>query len=272
VPHVRGEFLRTQAGRLRRGGAVTEAEALLAELARDDTATAAQRSTDLYDQGYAAFLRGEIRRAHELMVRSADAAREAGNEVSAWVSRSIADQFAYYEGRLSADDYERELNEMDAFLETVPRPAGSMAERFRMNCHAHLFDLALLEGNVPLAEREWHVLDTDPWIRRAQNPLWHLRFDARLALLRGEATRACDHYEAMLGADVLEAAQPPPGEGMARDLLDYGRALSAAGRTAEAVRAWRLTMSTPDHSAAWLWKPRAERLLAEAQRTGKPKE
>ncbi|MFI5549067.1 hypothetical protein [Streptomyces sp. NPDC051738] len=63
-----------------------------------------------------------------------------------------------------------------------------MAERFRMNCHAHLFDLALLEGN----------------------------------------------YEAMVGADVLEAAQQPQGEGMARG--------------------------------------RAERLLAEAQRTGKPKE
>ncbi|MFE6175301.1 hypothetical protein [Streptomyces sp. NPDC056464] len=265
VPHVRGEFLRTQAGRLRRHGAVTEAEALLAELARDDTATAAQRSTDLYDQGYAAFLRGEIRPAHELMVRSADAAREAGNEVSAWVSRSIAAQFAYYGKWLSADDYGRELNEMDAFLETVPRPAGSMAERFRMNCHAHLFDLAVLEGNGPLAEREWHVLDTDPWIRRAQNPLYHLRFDARLALLRGEASGACDHYEALLGPDVLDATEPPQNEGTARDLLDYGRALAAAGRTPEAVNAWRLAMTTPDHTAAWLWKPRVQRLLAETE-------
>ncbi|MEU9349104.1 hypothetical protein AB0D74_48690 [Streptomyces sp. NPDC048278] len=265
VPHVRGEFLRTQAGRLRRNGAVAEAEALLAELARDDTATAAQRSTDLYDQGYAAFLRGEIRPAHELMVRSADAAREAGNEVSAWVSRSIAAQFAYYGGRLSAGGYERELTDMDAFLESVPRPAGSMAERFRMNCHAHLFDLALLEGDVPLAERERRVLDADPWIRRAQNPMYHLRFDARLALLRGEATRACDHYEELLGADALEAREPPPSEGMARDLLDYGRALSAAGRPAEAVRAWRLALNTPDHTAAWLWKPRARQLLAETE-------
>ncbi|RPF38071.1 hypothetical protein [Streptomyces sp. TLI_185] len=265
VPHVRAEFLRTQAGRLRRNGAVTEAEALLAQLARDDTATAAQRSTDLYDQGYAAFLRGEIRPAHDLMVRSAEAAREAGNEVSAWVSRSLAAQFAYYEKRLSADEYERELNEMDAFLKTVPRPAGSMAERFLMNCHAHLFDLAVLEGNLQLAEREWHVLDTDPWLRRAQNPMYHLRFDARLALLRGEASRACDHYEALLGTDVLQAQEPPPGEGMARDFFDYGRALSAAGRTADAVRAWRLATNTPDHTAAWLWKPRAQRLLDEME-------
>jgi hypothetical protein len=261
VPHVRGEFLRTQAGRLRRNGAVTEAEALLTELAQDDTATAAQRSTDLYDQGYTAFLRGEIQPAYELMKRSADAAREAGNEVSERVSRSLAAQFAYYAKQLSADAYERELNEMAAFLESVPRPAGSMAERFRMNCHAHLFDLALLEDDLPLAEREWQVLDTDPWIRRSQNPLYHLRFDARLALLRGEATRACDHYEALLGADVLDTEEPPPSEGITRDLLDYGRALSAAGRTADAVRAWRLAMSAPDQTAAWLWKPRAQRLL-----------
>ncbi|WP_354644650.1 hypothetical protein [Kitasatospora camelliae] len=264
-PHVHVEFLRTEAGRLRRSGAVGEAEVLLADLADNDAATATQRSTALYDRGYAAYLRGEVGAAHELMLRSVRAAQQGGNEVSAWASRVLAAVFAYHGTWLSAADLERELREAAAFFEAVPRPPGSLAERFRMNCHGHLFELGVLEGDLELAEQEWHVLDTDPWVQQAQNPLWRQRWNARLALLRGgdEATAACEHYEAILGRGVLDAEEPPAREDVARDLLDFGRALSAAGRDADAVRAWRLVLRTADHTAAWLWKPRARRLLGE---------
>ncbi|GAA3784737.1 hypothetical protein ACFS5L_07320 [Streptomyces phyllanthi] len=51
-----------------------------------------------------------------------------------------------------------------------------------------------------------------------------------MALLRGEAARACDGHGAMPGTTVPDAEAPPKNEGIARDPLDHRRTLSAAGR------------------------------------------
>ena len=263
LQRVRREFVRLRSGQLRRSGDVTASDNLLGELLADSRATAAERSKDLYDRAYAQFLRGEIVSARTTMLRSAEAARQAGDEVRHWISRIIAAQFAYYANLLSPADYQAELRQAVDTFEAADRPAGSLAERWLMNAHAHLFELAVFEEDLPTAEAEREILDADPWISRSQKLLYRERFNARLALLRGQAHRSCDHYETLLGVDVLATGTPPDNEGVARDLLDYGRALYSAGRADEACAAWRLALTAPDDAASWLWKPTAQHLLDE---------
>ncbi len=263
VGPVRAAFLDLRAGRLRRAGEVARADELLNEILADESATPRARARRYYDQGYSAFLRGDPDAAHTAMLRSADIARDAGDEVGHHVARLIAGQIAYYRGRLAAADYEQELRTGLRVLEDADRSPGTLAERWLMNCHAHLFDLAVLEGNVPAAEERWRTLRDDPWVDRSGRPLYRGRWRARLALLRQEWARACTEYEALLGPDVLTQTPVAGSEGIARDLLDYGRALHGAGRATDARRAWSQALAGPDTTAAWPWKPVARELLGE---------
>ncbi|MCM2390522.1 hypothetical protein [Streptomyces albipurpureus] len=260
---VLAAFLDLRAGRLRRAGEVELAEELMREAAADASVSPRTQARRLYDQGYSAFLRGAPAEAHMALLRSADAAREADDEVGHYVARLIADQIAYYQGQLGALDYERELLDGLRVLQEADRSPGTLAERWLMNCQALLFDLAVLEGDRQAAEELWPALRDDAWVDRAVGPLYRTRWRARLALLREEWARACTEYETLLGPNVLTENPVRGSEGIARDLLDYGLALHGAGRPEDARQAWHQALSSPDTTAAWPWKPRARALLGE---------
>lgn len=250
------DFAEILVHRLRRRGRLDAAAELLGRIAD----VRGEQSRALYERGYLHFLHGRVDEALDHLTESVDAARQAGNEVSAWMSRLVRDQIAFYADRVAADTYAAVLDEALVFFAAQSSHAHS--ERWLMNVHNQILTLAYLTGDVTTAARECAVLREDEWTRR-EHPWLVALWEARTAIVAEDWARAATLYEEMLGPDALDVP-PPTSEGIAWRLLDYGRALAGTGRSADAVRAWQQVLRCADSTAAWPWKPRARALLADA--------
>ncbi|MGQ0838918.1 hypothetical protein [Actinokineospora sp.] len=252
------DFAEITASRHRRHNDLDAAQELLEQI----THLRGDQSRALYERGYLHHLHGRVDEALDHLDESAEAADQAGRGVSRWISAVVRDEIKLFAGRLDPNEYRGQLDQALEFFVGEAETGNPHAERWVTNVHDKRMTLACLLGDAPAAEREWEVLREDGWARR-ERPLMHAQWQARLALVRGEFARARSLFETVLGPDPL-TAEPAATEGVARTLLDYGRALAGAGDRRSATLAWRQVLRCSDTSGAWPWKARAQELLGDS--------
>ena len=254
-------FSHSQATRLRRTGDpddMQEARRILlrAASAAEEThdATSAKRLSSLfYDLAYLDYLYGAHAEAVQWFQRSIDAAERAGDRTGATISRLVALHIELLRQTADPEVVRRIVTEALTFFQSN-EARKPHAERWVMNCHAYLLDIAVMTGDADAAQAAWEALEEDPWLQRYARRDLISSWQARTALVTGDATRACELFEERLRGEITDP--PPPREELARDLYDYGRALFATNNAQEARRIWMLGLRCPDNAANWLWKPR----------------
>lgn len=254
VTEIKAEFVDALVNHLRRTAQFSEANELV-QLSIDE---GRERSKTLYERGYLSYLTGDVDGALSSLGRSVLAADRCGDDVGRWISDLVHDQVAFQAGRLKAATYRNKLEQAIVFFGSARARSHQHASRWLLNTHSHLFDLACLTEDQEQAEREWELLSEDEWIQGVR-PEIVLRWESRLLLVRGDFASAAARYERLL--ETLSTTEPEP-EGIARDHLDYGRALSGLGRYSEARDAWNRAVDCPNTNGAWPWQRRAKALLA----------
>ncbi|MFD0684596.1 hypothetical protein [Actinomadura fibrosa] len=231
-----------------------------------DALTETRISSLTYDLGYLDFLHGQIANADGWFRRSVTAAERAGNRTSAAISRLVALHMHLYAGTVAPDFYRAQVEEALTYF--TQEAKGPHAQRWIMNCQNMLLDLASETDDVELAQVQLELLEEDPWLRQlAQDDL--LRgMRGRTAVVLGDWPRAITLFAEHLASDLN--GEPSAREGLARDLLYYGRALAATGRASQARTIWEQGLRCPDHAANWPWKPRIERELAALDQNPEP--
>jgi hypothetical protein len=264
---ILGAFLQAAATRYRRLGGVNNLELSRTLLVKATASvkgaavtcvmgkarTEELRSSVLYDRAYLDYLTGRVRAAQDGFRRSARAASRAGDLTRYYISSILELLIGFYAGATDASALGDLLREALVHF-TAASKNSSHAQRWVMNTRAHLFDLCCLVRDVPGADEQLGALQADPWVA-AYHPLdLVILWEARYSLLLEDGRRACELFEAVLH-DVLPEAESSSREGTARDLLDYGTALMAAGREDQARLVWEQGLRCPDYAGNWPWKP-----------------
>jgi tetratricopeptide (TPR) repeat protein len=266
------EFRSNQANLLRRLGgpdhldaaAQTLRNALAAhDVADPDPESARILSGIQYELAYIDYLTARWQRAIDGLEASADTALIAGDETRAWISRCVAANVAFYAGRRDADAYREVLMRALEHFEAVT-VTSSLAQRWIMNVHSSLFDLAFFGGDQAGAEAQFALLQGDRWLAQFGMKLRILpSLNARMFLLRGDWPQACRCYQDLLDAELVRPEGPSSAEGLARNFLEYGQALAGGGHPEQARAIWERGLRCPDHAGNWFWKQRIEQMLRE---------
>ncbi len=253
-------FSHAQATRLRRTGHpdnMRKARRILEQAAsaaqQPDSPEATRRlSSMLYDLAYLDYLHGDHHQAHGWFQRSIEAAEQASDPTGAQITRLVALRADLLRQAVDPATFRNTVTDALAFFQS-DAARKPHAERWVMNAHAYLLDVAVLTGDADAARAELEALEEDPWVQQfARSDLTTL-WQARVALVTGDPARACDLFEQRLRNELTDP--PPPREELARDLYDYGRALLANGEPANAQRIWELGLRCPDNAANWPWYP-----------------
>ena len=266
------EFRYNRANLLRRLGGPEHLEAA-AQILRDalaahttadpDQEAARILSAIQYDLAYIDYLTGQWRRAIDGLDASVNTALMVGDETRGWISRCVSAYVAFYGGRLYADDYRKVLTRALAYFEATA-VTSPLAQRWIMNVHSHLFDLAFLSGDQVGAEAQFALLQGNRWLAQFGMYLQIVpKLNARMFLLRGDWRQACRCYKNILGAELANPQGPSNEEALARDFLEYGEALVGAGYPEQARAIWERGLRCPDYAGNWFWKKRVEELLKE---------
>jgi hypothetical protein len=104
-----------------------------------------------YDLAYIDYLTGRWRAAIDGLERSAATAFEAHDQTRGHISSCVAAVVAFYAAELGADDCRAVLQSALVHFEAAAATSRH-AQRWVMNVHAHLFDLAFLRGDLISAE------------------------------------------------------------------------------------------------------------------------
>jgi len=232
------EFRYNQANLLRRLGGPdslqTAAQTLRDALAAHPTADPDPESARIlsgiqYDLAYIEYLTGQWQRAIAGLEASVSTALRADDETRGWISRCVAANVAFYASRLDADAYREVLTQALGHFETATA-TSLLAQRWIMNVHSSLFDLAFMSGDEAGAEAQFVLLQGDRWLAQFGMELQIAPLlNARMFLLRGDWRQACRCYQNLLGAELAPSEGPSSEEGLARKFLEYGKALLGAG-------------------------------------------
>lgn len=266
------EFRSNQANLLRRLGGPdnlqTAAQKLRDALAAHPTADPDPESARIlssiqYDLAYIDHLTGQWQRAIDGLEASANTALNAGDETRGWISSCVAANVAFYAGRLDAGAYREVLTRALGYFEAAA-DTSLLAQRWIMNVHSSLFDLAFISGDQAGAEAQFALLQGDRWLAQFGMELRIAPLlNARMFLLRGDWQQACRCYQNLLGAELARPEGPSSAEGLARNFLEYGQALLGAGDPEQARAIWEIGLRCPDHAGNWFWRHQIERILRE---------
>ncbi|MGH4017001.1 MAG: hypothetical protein ACRDSL_24365 [Pseudonocardiaceae bacterium] len=212
----------------------------------------------MYDLAYLHYLYGDYDEADKWFQRGVDASELAGDRTGAYISQLVALKVRLFRQAVDPEAFRAIVTEALVFFRS-DAARKQHAERWVMNCHAYLLDLAVLTDDPDAARTELETLEEDPWVQRFDRSDLVARWRARTALVSGDAARACELFEQRLRSELTDP--PPPRDELARDLYDYGCALVAHGDVGEARRIWRLGLRCPDNAASWPWKPRIAQKL-----------
>jgi tetratricopeptide (TPR) repeat protein len=229
---------------------------------RNDRSPRAERllSSVLYDLAYIDFLTGQVQAARDGFCASAQAARRAGDLTGFYISSVLDLLVGFYDEAVEATALEPLLREaLNCFQ--VAGAESPHGERWVMNAQAHLFEIACFVGDEQRATAELLLLEADPWIAALERSELRQRWKARYRLLMRDYDVACSLYEILLGDELNGNEASCVREGAARDVLDYGSALSGLGHVEHARDVWERGLSYPDHAGNWPWKPKIERRL-----------
>jgi len=219
-------------------------------------------SSILYDLAYIDYLTERPSAAREAFRASAEAAGRAQNTSGYYMSRILEYLVGFYGGEVDADEFRALLKEA---LEYFTKASGESphAERWLMNVHAHLFDLACLTGDASRADTEFAMLQRDPWVVKFHRPEMVKAWQARCYLARHAWRQAVTLYKSILDDELSRPAEDLVREGIARDLLDYGTALAALGSADVARQVWQRGLQSSDYACGWPWKTQIARRLAQ---------
>ncbi len=188
---------------------------------------------------------------------------QAGDETRGRISSCVAANVAFYAGRLDADAYREVLTRALGHFEAAA-DTSLLAQRWIMNVHSSLFDVAFISGDQAGAEAQFTLLQGDRWLAQFGMELRIAPvLDARMFLLRGDWRQACRSYKNLLGAELVRPEGPSSAEGLARNFLEYGRALLGAGDPEQARAIWEVGLRCPDHAGNWFWRQQIEQMLRE---------
>ncbi|HVK26149.1 MAG TPA: hypothetical protein VM677_32735 [Actinokineospora sp.] len=250
------DFAEIAASRFRRNNDLAAATALLDQI----TEVRGDQSRALYERGYLEYLHARVDAAIDYLDESAEAAHQAGREVSGWISALVRDLVRFHAGRITPEEYDANLVTALSVFTAAAAAGNPHAERWVMNAHDHRFTKACLTGDVDLATAEFEFLREDAWAAR-ERPMLLVEWQARFDLARGEFAAARTGFEQVLESDALTAA-PSGTELTARRLYEYGAALAGAGDRRAATRAWEQVLRCSDTSGSWSWKARAQARLS----------
>lgn len=215
-----------------------------------------------YDLAYLEYLTGRRQSAIDGLEESADTALLAGDETRAWISSCVAGKVSFYAGRIDATAYREILTRALEHFEATA-VTSLLAQRWIMNVHSSLFDIAFLRNDQAGAEAEFVLLRGDRWLAQFGENQLTAALNARLLLLREDWRQACHFYENLLAAELVRPEGPSSAEGLARHFLEYGQALAGAGHSEQAHAIWEHGLRCPDHAGNWFWKQRIEQILRE---------
>ena len=218
-------------------------------------------SSILYDLAYIDYLTGRPSAAREGFRASAEAARRAQNTSGYYISRTLEYLLGFYGGEVDADEFcallEEELKYFTKAVGDSPH-----AERWLMNVHAQLFDLACLTGNTSRVDTEFAILQKDPWVVKVHRPELVTTWQARHHLAHHEWRQAVTLYKSILEGELSQPDENLVREGIARDLLDYGTALAALGSADAARQVWQRGLRSSEYAGGWPWKAQIGHRLA----------
>jgi tetratricopeptide (TPR) repeat protein len=218
-------------------------------------------SSILYDLAYIDYLTERPSAAREGFRASAEAAKRARNTSGYYISRLLEYLVGFYDGVLEADDFRALLEEALVYFTRVVEESPH-AERWVMNAHAHLFDLACLVGDASRADAEFAVLQRDPWVLKFHQFAMVKTWRARDYLAHHAWDQAVALYKSILEEELSQPEENLVREGIARDLLDYGTALAGQGSTEMARQVWERGLRSSDYAGGWPWKTRISHRLA----------
>lgn len=174
-----------------------------------------------YDLAYIDHLTGQWQRVIDGLEASANTALNAGDETRGRISSCVAANVAFYAGRLDADAYREVLTRALGHFEAAA-DTSLLAQRWIMNVHSSLFDLAFISGDQTGAEVQFALLQGDRWLAQFGMELRIAPLlNARMFLLRGDWRQACRCYQNLLGAELVRPEGPSSAEGLARNFLEY---------------------------------------------------
>jgi hypothetical protein len=219
-------------------------------------------SSILYDLAYIDYLTERPSAAREGFRASAEAAERARDTSSYYMSRLLEDLVGFYEGKLGAGDFGDFREEALEYFTRMAQESPH-AERWVMNTHAHLFDLACQVGDASRADAEFAVLQRDLWVSKFRQLAMVRTWRARDYLAHHAWDQAAALYKSILEEELSQPEENLVREGIARDLLDYGTALAGQGSTEMARQVWERGLRSSDYAGGWPWKARISHRLAE---------
>lgn len=238
-------------------------------------AIAKLRGVLYYEIGYVAYQASDGPLADELFEKSVEHAKQAndrnGEAISQIVrlNRKILFRLARGEDATDAfNEAELFLNQaLEEFLQTA-RVAKEeedrlTAERWVMNCRAHLFEVAFDKKDTELAEQRYLELLSDKWLQKDKTTRDDIikRYTRRVALLRGDIAAAIAEYERSLPIISSTNSSDANKEGVARYYLEFANILIDQGEIPKAKQWLRSGLLTIDHMANRLWKPALQETL-----------
>ena len=202
-------------------------------------------SSILYDLAYIDYLTGRPSAAREGFHASAEAAERAHNTSGYYISRIVEYLVGFYNGVVKADEFRMLLEEALVYFSRAAEESPH-AERWVMNAHAHLFDLAFLTGDITRADAEFAYLQRDPWVLKFHQFEMVNSWRARYHLAHHDWHQASTFYELILEEELSQPDENLVREGIARDLLDYGAALAGQGSIELARQVWDRGLRSSD--------------------------
>lgn len=244
------------------------------EGAREAT-IAKMRSLLLYEQGYVAYQSSDGPLTDRLFSESARLAREAGDINGEYIAESVRLDRKVKFSLATGQDVTRALDEAEHFLmqalavfsekaQTAPKEDDRLtAERWVMNCKAHLFEVAFQRGDISLAVDRYEILLSDKWMMKDENTREEIvkRYRPRAALIQGETDLAIAEYEKALPVITSPMSSDAHVEAIAQSYLEFARVLVDARQFEKAKLRLRSGLLTSDDMANAIWKPALQEAL-----------
>jgi len=234
------------------------------------------RALLIYEQGYVAYSDSQRARTDELFQASVEAARLAGDLNGELIAENVRLHLAFVFAKAAGEETGQAIDRFERFLEsTKVRFFKQMvdgttegdrltAERWVMNCRAHLFDMAFERNDRALIEERYDEFSKDVWVQKTDPNRDTLKIrKPRFLYATGRLDEAIAGYRDVLRPIESAGSSDARREGYGQYYLEFARILKEAGKTDEAKSVLRSGLNMFDQMANGQWKPLLRQVLAD---------